>query len=523
MLMKSMEGVSSMHDPSEFVSIPVGPTKKVVVIGAGFAGLSAACCLAKDGFDVTVLERLPDVGGRCRAWKEGGYTFDMGPSWYWMPDVFDDWFSYFGRQTSQYLELQRLDPPYRLFMSNGRPLDIPDRAGDLQDMFEKKEAGAGAKFRSFMQQAEYKYRVAMSDYVRRPSLHLWEFFDIRMLRESLRLQMFKSQASHVRSYFKHPDLVSIMEWPVLFLGGSPKNVPAMYSMMNYAAIQLGTWYPKGGLYQVPQAMKRLAQEFHVKIKCGDEYEAQKICVEGERATGVQTAAGFFEADFVVAAGDYHHMEQHLLDARYRNLSEEQWSRFVMSPSSLVFYLGISKRLSNLRHHNLFFDEDLEQHAKEIYDAPSWPSRPLFYVEKYYKIVMERLERHTGQEIQSAVVIKRSYAMRDFENDYRSYKGNAYGLANILMQTAVFKPPVKCRKLDNLYFAGQLTVPGPGMPPALISGQIVAKLIKEHGLSPPFGLASSMSGRALSYWKFLAVVFVLLFLLLLFNSLHNLKI
>eukprot|EP00960_Hanusia_phi_P028689 747566-Hanusia_phi.AAC.1 len=232
-----------------------------------------------------------------------------------MTHVFDDWFSYFGRQTTQYLELQRLDPPYRLFMGNGRPIDIPDRPSELQEMFERREPGAGMKFRSFMQQAEYKYRVAMSDYVRRPSLHLWEFFDIRMLRESLRLQMFKSQASHVRSYFKNPDLISIMEWPVLFLGGSPKNVPAMYSMMNYAAIQLGTWYPKGGLYQVPQAMKRLAQEFHVKIKCGDEYEAQKICVEGDRATGVQTAAGFFEADFVVAAGDYHHMEQHLLDAR----------------------------------------------------------------------------------------------------------------------------------------------------------------------------------------------------------------
>ena len=313
--------------------------KKVVIIGAGFAGLSAACTLAKEGFDVTVLERLPNVGGRCRTWSSAGYHFDMGPSWYWMPDVFDDFFASFGRKTSEFYTLRRLDPPYRLFLAQGRTLDIPDRAQDLEALFERTERGAGRHFRAFMAQARYKYGVAMSDYVKRPSLRLCEFLDLRMLREAFRLDMFRSQASHVRSFFKHPDLVAIMEWPVLFLGGSPKSVPAMYSLMNYAAVELGTWFPIGGMSRVPLGMAALAQELGVKILCGEQYAVSRIVVdEGagrglrKAASGVVTGEGKFEADFVVGAGDYHHMEQLLPDAALRNLSENQWDQFVMSPS-----------------------------------------------------------------------------------------------------------------------------------------------------------------------------------------------
>ena len=330
-------GATSPYDGDD---IEIGMVrKKVVVIGAGFAGLSAACTLAKDGFDVTVLERLPEVGGRCRTWTSKGYSFDMGPSWYWMPDVFDDFFASFGRKTSDYYELRRLDPPYRLFLENGRPLDIPDRAQDVEALFEHTEPGAGKQFRAFMQQAEYKYGVAMSDYVKRPSLRLTEFMDLRMLREAFRLDMFRSQSSHVRSFFKHPDLVAIMEWPVLFLGGSPKSVPAMYSLMNYAAVQLGTWFPMGGMSQVPLGMAKLAEELGVKFRCGDEYAVSKIITDecdgassvgggsilGRRPTavGVQTRAGVFHADFVVGAGDYHHMEHDLLPKEHRNLTDEQ--------------------------------------------------------------------------------------------------------------------------------------------------------------------------------------------------------
>lgn len=269
------------------VRLNVGKQHHVVVIGAGFAGLSAACSLAKEGFKVTVLDKQPEVGGRCRVWEKDGFKFDMGPSWYWMPDVFDEFFARFGKKTSDYYRLRRLDPPYRLFMENGRPLDIPDRVQALEDLFESTQPGCRGQFRKFMAQAEYKYKVAMGDYVRRPSLALSEFIDVRMLREVMRLDMLSSQSSHVKGFFKHPDLVKIMEWPVLFLGGAPSSVPAMYSMMNYASVVLGTHYPDGGMVQVPLAMRRVAEELGVEFKLGERFNVDRICCEGGKATGVE--------------------------------------------------------------------------------------------------------------------------------------------------------------------------------------------------------------------------------------------
>jgi phytoene desaturase len=312
----------------------------------------------------------------CPAWLK---PYFHAASRYWMPDVFDNFFASFGRKTSEFLTLKRLDPPYRLFLADGRPLDVPDKIPEVEALFERLQPGGRSRFREFMAQAKYKYQVSMADYVQRPSLHLLEFFDLRMLREAFRLHMFQSQAAHVRSFFTHPDLVTIMEWPVLFLGGAPKNIPAMYSMMNYAAIELGTWFPMGGMGMVPLAMKKLALSLGVEFCLGDEHAATRIAVDASgHATGVETKSGALWADYIVGAADYHHIEADLLDGKSRNMSEAQWDSFVMSPSSLLFFLGVSRRLSNLRHHNLFFDEDLDKHATEIYEKPRWPSRPLFY-------------------------------------------------------------------------------------------------------------------------------------------------
>jgi phytoene desaturase len=307
-----------------------------------------------------------------------------------------------------------------------------------------------------------------------------------------------------------------MEFPVLFLGATPENTPALYSLMNYADLALGTWYPRGGMHKIVEGMVKVAQQQGVKLEYNQ--EVQEIRVENGRATGVQTAAGFRPADIVVAGADYHHAEQQLLAPQHRHYDEKYWDSRTMAPSSLLFYLGINKRLNNLRHHNLFFDEDFGRHAQEIYEQPQWPSKPLFYAsvpsqtdptvapegcenlfllvpvapdladpeetrERYYHLVMDRLERLTGQSIRDAVVYKRSYAHSDFVADYHSYKGNAYGLANTLKQTAILKPTLKSKKVSNLYFTGQLTVPGPGVPPSLISGQVVAKEVeRENQLS-----------------------------------------
>jgi phytoene desaturase len=481
--------------------------KQIVVIGAGFSGLAAACCLAKAGHQVTILEKNSTPGGRARQYTTEGFVFDMGPSWYWMPDVFEQFFAHFGKQSSDYYELKRLDPSYSIFFGQNEVMQVPAKMEELMAMFERYEPGSSASLKKFLAEAQYKYEVGMADFVHKPSHSILEFADLRILQSLFRLQMFTSMATHVRSLFKNKKLIELLEFPVLFLGATPAKTPAMYSLMNYADMALGTWYPLGGMYKIVEAMVSLAQELGVELRLNQ--EVKKIETRQGLASKVITQDAEYAVDAVVGGADYHHLDQEVLSPEQRNYDTLYWAKRVMAPSSLLFYLGVNKRLKNLQHHNLFFDEDFSQHAIEIYEEPRWPQKPLFYVcapsltdpdvapaghenlflliplapdledteerrEQYYQIVMERLERLTGQEIRSAVVYKRSYAHRDFERDYHAFRGNAYGLANTLLQTAFLKPKLRNKKIRNLFYTGQLTTPGPGVPPSLISGQVVAR-------------------------------------------------
>ncbi len=480
---------------------------QVAVIGSGFSSLSAATTLASEGHTVFILEKNEQTGGRARRFFAKGYTFDMGPSWYWMPDVFEKYFERFGKQVSDYYELIRLDPSYRVVFEEGRYVDLPANYTEFRKLFEQIESGSAAQLDSFLDQAKYKYNKGMNDLVLKPSRSLLEFADLGLLWGILKMDVFSSIHAHIRKYFKHPDLIKLLEFPVLFLGAIPKNTPALYSLMNYADIGLGTWYPRKGMYQIVEAMTSLAKEKGVVVHLNEEvigFETQ-----GNKVTGVKTKGKIWPCDAVVAGADYHHVEQHLLKTEQRNYSEKYWDSRTMAPSSLIFYLGVNKKLDKLEHHNLFFDEDFTLHAHEIYTEPKWPSKPLFYVsvvsktdpesapegcenvfilipvapaladeestrEHYYNMIMDRLEKFVGYTIRPHVEFKRSYAHQDFMNDYHAFKGNAYGLANTLMQTAILKPALKSKKLKNLYFTGQLTVPGPGVPPSIISGQVVAE-------------------------------------------------
>ncbi len=491
--------------------------KKVVVIGSGFAGLSAATHLAdKEKFSVTLLEKNDSPGGRARKFHHQGFVFDMGPSWYWMPDVFDDYFAFFGKKPSDYYDLLRLDPSYAVIYGEKDILDIPADLGEFKAMLDKIEPGAGNQLDKFLSQAKYKYEVGIHDLVQKPSRSLFEFVSPGLLVDMIRMDIFQSMSTHVRKYFSHDKIIRLMEFPVLFLGETAENIPALYSLMNYADIALGTWYPKKGMHEIIRGMVALAEQKGVQIRYSAEVE--EIEIENGLAKRVRLTSGEkINADIIVAGADYHHVDRHLLNPKYSNYSEAYWDKRVMAPSSLLFYLGVDKRLKNLRHHNLFFDEPLGPHADAIYTNPRWPEKPLFYAsvpsitdptvapegmenlfllvplapnledseemrEKYYGIIMDRLEKITGQEIRSHVIYKRSYAHSDFKSDYHAFKGNAYGLANTLLQTAILKPSLKSKKVKNLYYTGQLTVPGPGVPPSLISGRVVAKeVMKENNL------------------------------------------
>ena len=492
--------------------------KKAVIIGSGFAGMSAASFMAKNGWEVTVLEKHNMPGGRARQFFKDGFTFDMGPSWYWMPDVFERYFNCFGKKVSDYYELHRLDPSYRVYWDDGA-MNIPANYDELRNLFESLETGAAEKLDQFMKEAAFKYDVGIHKLVHKPGRSLGEFADIDLVKGVLKLDVFTSMKKHVGKFFKHPQLRQLMEFPVLFLGALPDHIPALYSLMNYADIKLGTWYPKGGMFKIVEGMHSLAQELSVQFLFNR--EAIAINVENGKATSVSTKHILengeelieeFAADVVIGGADYHFIETALLSPNYRSYNEEYWNKRVMAPSSLLYYIGLNKKLDNILHHSLFFDVDFGLHGDEIYKDPKWPSSPLFYVsatsvtddtaapangenlfflipvaaglegdteelrQKYFDQIATRFEVITGQTIRDAIVYQRSYAVSDFVNDYNAFKGNAYGLANTLLQTAILKPSLKSKRVSNLYYTGQLTVPGPGVPPSLISGEVVCKEI-----------------------------------------------
>ena len=488
-------------------------SKKAIVIGSGYAGLSSATFLAQAGWEVHVIEKHDQPGGRSRFFSDQGFSFDMGPSWYWMPDVFERYFNSFGKNVADYYTLKRLSPSYRIYWDDGF-MDIPSDYQQLKNLFDELEPGAGEQLDKFMEEAAYKYKVGVNKLVYKPSLSWTEFIDIDLMKGIFRLDVFNNIKSHIAKFFKHPKIRQLMEFPVLFLGALPENTPALYSLMNYADIKLGTWYPEGGMHQVVQGMYRLAKEMGVTFHFNT--NVCKIDVVNANASQVLSDDGKkFDADVVVGAADYHFIESSLLDKTYQSYSKKYWDSRLMAPGSLIYYLGVNKKVEGILHHTLFFDVPFDQHGKDIYTDPKWPNTPLFYLsstsitdtshapegcdnlfflipiaagldgddealrEKYLDMICVRFKEKTGYDIKDHLVFKRTYCTKEFIQDYNAFKGNAYGLANTLLQTAILRPSCKSKKVNNLYYTGQLTVPGPGVPPSLISGEVVAKLIDKE--------------------------------------------
>ena len=480
--------------------------KKIFIIGSGFSSISASTYLAKKGHNVTVFEKNSTVGGRARQFKKHGFTFDIGPSWYWMPDVFESYFNDFGKKVSEYYNLEKLNPAYEVYFNTLDSIKIGDSLEKICAEFERIETGSSILLKRFMKKAEKHYEIAVKDMVYKPGISPLELVNSKTI---VRLKYFFTNIKkEVEKDFKNEKLSQILQFPVLFLGAKPSKTPAFYNFMNHADFGLGTWHPKKGMYSVIEGMKKLAEEMGVSFETNQSVE--KIIVNRNAASGIVSNGIKKYCDVLVSGADYHHTES-LLEKKFRSYDKSYWERKIFAPSSLLFFVGLDKKIKRVSHHTLFFDVDFDIHATEIYDDPKWPSNPLFYGnfpsitdssmapagkeacfflipiapgisdsektrEKYFEIIINRLEKLTNQSIKDFVLFKESFCVKDFEKDYNSYKGNAYGLANTLKQTAFLRPKMISKKVENLYFTGQLTVPGPGVPPSIISGKIVSDLI-----------------------------------------------
>lgn len=482
---------------------------RVSIIGSGFASLAASCYLAKEGYRVTVFEKNDRIGGRARQLKKDGFTFDMGPSWYWMPDVFERFFEDFNKSPSDYYELEKLNPAYGVSFGKNETITIGDTLEKIYIEFEKEEPGSSGKLKKFINQAQSNYNIAIKELVYRPGVSPFELVTPETIKKIG--QFFSTISKDVRKEFSNKKLIQILEFPVLFLGAKPSNTPSFYSFMNYADFGLGTWHPLGGMYKVIEGMESLALSMGVEIKTNA--AVQKINVENNTVSSLKVNDEIIETDLIVCGADYHHSES-LLNKEHRQYSESYWERKTFAPSSLLFYVGFNKKLKNINHHNLYFDVDFDAHARDIYDDPKWPDEPLFYAnftsvtdpgtapencengffliplapglqdtpelrEEYFYKIMRRFEYLTDQHITNNVIFKESFCVNDFIKDYNSYKGNAYGMANTLLQTAFLRPKLRSGKVKGLFFTGQLTVPGPGVPPSLISGKLVSGLIQKE--------------------------------------------
>ncbi|MGL2967068.1 phytoene desaturase family protein [Flavobacterium sp. XGLA_31] len=480
--------------------------KTIQIIGSGFSSLAAACYLAQQGHEVTIYEKNATIGGRARQLKKDGFTFDIGPTWYWMPDVFERFFADFGKKPSDYYELIKLSPAYQVYFAVNDFVTIADNLPEIIATFEAIEKGSGAKLEAFMREAQSNYDIAIKDLVYRPGVSPLELVTVETAKKVN--QFFGNISKDIRKRFTNTKLIQILEFPVLFLGAKPSDTPSFYSFMNFADFGLGTWHPKNGMYSVILAMEQLAKELGVTIHTNATIE--KINVDNGKANALLINGQIVHGDIILSGADYHHSES-LLDEKYRAYSEKYWEKKTFAPSSLLFYVGFDKKIANVEHHSLFFDVPFDRHAEAIYDTPKWPDEPLFYAsfpsktdaqaapegkeagifliplapglhdipelrEEYFEKIITRFEKLTQQTVRDFILFKESFCINDFVKDYNSYKGNAYGLANTLMQTAFLRPKLKSKKVANLFFTGQLTVPGPGVPPALISGKLVAELI-----------------------------------------------
>jgi phytoene desaturase len=484
--------------------------RHVVIIGSGLGGLMAAALLGKAGYKVTVLEKNDQLGGRSGSLQAKGFTFDMGPSWYLMPDIFEQMFGLLGEKVSDHLDLVKLDPSYQVFYkATSEQYDITDDREHNKALFERIEPGAGAKLDAFLDDAAYLYDTAVGKLLHRNYNTLGSMLNSELLREAPKLKILTNLHTYVNRYFKDERLLQMLEYPAVFLGASPYDTPAFYSLLNHVVMTQGVYYPQGGIYQIVEALRTIGATHGVTYRTSSPVE--RIVVENSKATGVVVQGTTLHADIVVSNADVHHTETALLDAPHRDHSPGYWDKRVSAPSALLIYLGVDRQYDSLQHHNLLFSGDWRKNFVQIFDRPEgFPADPSLYVcapsktdssvapagnenlfvlvpmaagieytdadlAAYADSVLAQMEEHMQlPDLRAHIVYQKLFCVRDFEARLNAYRGTSLGLAHTLTQTAVFRPHNKSEKVKDLYYVGGDVHPGIGMPTTLISAELLYK-------------------------------------------------
>ena len=483
--------------------------RSVVVVGSGFGGLSTACYLADAGLDVTVVEKNDCLGGRASVLEAEGFRFDMGPSWYLMPDVFERFFGRFGYEPSDFYELERLDPHYRIFFKDGDSIDVTSDREEMSELFESYETGAGEALGEYLRTSEEHYGVAMEKFIYEDRPRLRDWIDLDVMRAApIGLQLLGTMDDYVADYFEHPKLQQIMQYTLVFLGGAPNNTPAIYNMMSHVDFNMGVYYPENGTKSVVDACVELGEEMGVEYVT--DAEVSEILNRREGFT-VESAAGEFDADYVVSNADYAHTERELLPEHERQYDDDYWDSRTYSPSAFLLYLGVEGDVEPLEHHTLVFPTDWDEHFEQIFDEPAWPEDPAYYlcvpsktddsvapeghsnlfalvpiapglddteeVRTWYRdLVLDDIADHTGVELRDRIVFEEQFSVSEFADRYNSEQGTALGLAHTLRQTALFRPSHRSEACPGLYYTGSYTTPGIGVPMCLISGEHTANAL-----------------------------------------------
>lgn len=483
--------------------------KRIVIIGSGVGGMAAAALLAKDGYRVTVLEKNEQVGGRAGLLQKDGFSFDMGPSWYLMPDVYERFFNAMDTTTADYLKLIRLQPHYRIFHADGTYSEITGDPERDKALFERIEPGSAAAFDRYLAEAKVKYNVSVNAILYRNFVKPWDFLAKDIRDKGRQLQVFESMERYVQRYFKTEKMQQIVLYTLVFLGGIPRNTPALYSLMAHVDFNLGVWYPEGGMTMIPRALQQIGEKYGVEYRCNE--PVSHIELKDGHATTVHTQSGSYPADIVVSNADYAHTET-LIQPASRQFSERYWKNRTLAPSAFILYLGVRGKIPEFVHHNIVFGPDWTKHFRDIADRPGWPETPSLYIcnpnksdstvaptghenlfllvpvasgltetgasrREYGDFVLEYVEKTAGVLFRDRIMVREDFSVPDFANRYNSLRGTALGLAHTLRQSSLFRPPNRSRKVDNLYFVGANTNPGIGVPMCLISAHLVRDRIK----------------------------------------------